>query len=52
MSDEVPVMGMEQRGWIKRLRLEFNWQQEETVECNKTKPFIISTYRVMIGAFA
>ena len=36
MSDEGPVMGLEQRGWVKPLYFGFNWQQEETYECNKT----------------
>ena len=35
MSGEGPVMGLEQRGWIKQLRLAFNWQQEEADECSK-----------------
>jgi hypothetical protein len=26
-----PVIRSEQRGWVKRLHLTFNWQQEETV---------------------
>ena len=35
MSAEGPVMGLEQRGWIKRLYFELNWQQEETGEYSK-----------------
>jgi hypothetical protein len=35
MSDEGPVMGLEQRGWVRRLCFWFNWQQEETREYNK-----------------
>jgi hypothetical protein len=34
-SVEGPVMGLEQRGWIKWSYYEFNWQQEETCECDK-----------------
>ena len=29
-------MRPEQRGRVKQLHLAFNWQQEETDECNKT----------------
>jgi len=45
MSDESSVMGLEQRGRIKRLQAKFNWEQEETM--NATKPFDISKLLVM-----
>ncbi len=28
-------MRLEQRGRVKRLHLEFNWRQEEALECNE-----------------
>jgi RNA-directed DNA polymerase len=45
MSEESLVMGSERRGWIKRLRLLFNWRQEEIM--NATKPFNIPKNLVM-----
>src|SRR3954453_21965750 len=38
-------MRLEQRGWVKRLHLAFNWQQEETVSAT-TKPFAIDKWLV------
>ena len=33
-------MRLEQRGRVKRLYSAFNWQQEETVEYNKTVSYL------------
>ena len=41
-------MRLEQRGRVKLLYLEFNWRQEETLECNE----IVTISKGMIGAFA
>lgn len=46
MSDEAPVMGVEQRGWVKRLHLEFNCVCRRKL-LSATKPFIISKQLVM-----
>jgi hypothetical protein len=42
-------MGVEQRGWVKRLHLEFNWKQEET-HLSATKSFIIPK-QLVVEAF-
>jgi hypothetical protein len=45
MSDEGPVMGLEQRGRVRRLHERNNWKQEDLDTCNK------QTDR-MVGMFA
>jgi hypothetical protein len=45
MSDEGPVMGLEQRGRVRRLHERNNWKQEDLDACNK------QTDR-MVGVFA
>src|ERR1700693_1165249 len=40
MSDEGPVMGLEQRGRVRRLHERNNWRQEDLDACNKqTVPY-------------
>jgi len=36
-SEEAPVMGVERRGWVIRLRTKTNRQREESME--STKPY-------------
>ena len=35
MSDEGPVMGLEQRGRVRRLHHRNNWRQDELDACDK-----------------
>src|SRR3954466_10074101 len=37
-SDEGPVMGLEQRGRVRRLHERNNWQQEDLDACDKRLP--------------